>query len=170
LADQAEQLATLINEGISMSRELARGLQPLDDPVALPEAMQDLALQAEKLFNIECLIRVDPLPPGIDVAAATHLYRITQEAVNNAARHGNAKHVQINLQVVEADIRMVIRDDGIGFPAQRGRGLGLHTMDYRARALGGKLEIRSTPDEGTTVICTVHLQHGVSEKASHEKK
>ncbi len=145
----------LINDGIAQSRELSRGLQPVADCQVFPTSIQDLAERTQTLFNIECSARCEPLPAGVSLSDATHLYRIVQESLHNAVRHGKARHIQISLKAMGRNLRLTIRDDGVGFPEVRGRGLGLHIMNYRAGAIGALLEIRSTPGRGVTVICSL---------------
>jgi signal transduction histidine kinase len=86
-----------------------------------------------------------------------HLYRITQEAINNAVKHGEAKNISIVLTSSEGNTRLVIADDGKGVPEMGSgtRGIGLHSMTYRARAVGGALKIDSKPNEGTIVVCEI---------------
>ena len=156
LASRMNRVIELINDGIAQSRELSRGLQPVGDCLVFPTTLQDLAERTETLFDIECSARSDALPPGTSLSTATHLYRIVQESLHNAVRHGKARHIQVNLKTLGRNLRLTIRDDGNGFPEVRGRGLGLHIMNYRAGAIGAILEIRSTPGRGVTVICSLN--------------
>ncbi len=159
----------LINDGIAQSRELSRGLQPVADCQVFPTSIQDLAERTQTLFDIECSVRCQPLPPGISLSDATHLYRIIQESIHNAVRHGKARHIQISLKTLGRNLRLTVRDDGVGFPDVRGRGLGLHIMNYRAGAIGALLEIRSTPGRGVTVICSLSQPEVPVEKLPVEK-
>src|SRR5581483_5967326 len=88
-----------------------------------------------------------------DPEAGMHLFRIAQEALNNAVKHGRAKNVSITLSSGQGSLRLLIADDGKGMgpPSTGTRGIGLHSMRYRARALGGELTIDSNTDEGTVV-------------------
>ncbi len=155
LSADAEQLASILNEAISQARQLARGLQPLDAPDELPTALRELGFRTESIPGIACRIRADALPNTCTLLAATHLYRIAQEAVNNAVRHGRAKNIEISSKTLGTAVRLTIRDDGAGFSEPRGRGLGLRIMDYRARVIGGRLDIRSSPGAGTAVVCSL---------------
>ena len=155
LAGEMENLTALLNEAIAQSRRLARGLQPLDQADEFPTALQELAYQTESILGISCHIRADALPESCSLLAATHLYRIAQEAMNNAVRHGQAKNLEISCKTLGSLVRLTIRDDGVGFSEPRGRGLGLRIMDYRARVIGGHLDIRSSPGSGVTVVCSV---------------
>ncbi len=155
LAGETENLTTLLNDAIAQTRRLARGLQPLDQVDEFPTALQELGYQVGSIAGIKCRIRADALPESCSLLAATHLYRIAQEAINNAVRHGQAKNLEISSKTLGSLVRLTIRDDGLGFAEPRGRGLGLRIMDYRARVIGGHLDIRSSPGAGVTVVCSV---------------
>jgi signal transduction histidine kinase len=93
-----------------------------------------------------------PQPLEVEVA----VFRITQEALNNVGKHARATEVAIRLSESEGGLCLAVADDGVGFVVENGSGhspggLGLHTMRERARALGGRLEIKSMPGQGTTV-------------------
>ena len=87
---------------------------------------------------------------------ATHLYRIVQEAINNAVKHGKAKRIVISLKPAGNHIVLAVTDDGAGFSNENKKngGMGLHIMKYRAGVVGALLEVRSGTDgAGTTVEC-----------------
>jgi two-component system sensor kinase FixL len=90
-------------------------------------------------------------------AFATHLYRIAQEAVNNAIRHGDPASISIQFSRQNGNMRLSVRDDGSGVPAESARhngdGMGLHIMRYRARMIDATLKINPAPDRGTIVSC-----------------
>ena len=97
-----------------------------------------------------------------DSAAATHLYRIAQEAVNNAVRHAAAKQITIRLTAAAGGVALTVADDGVGMPAAPAAppgqgGMGLHLMNYRARMIGASLEIQRGADGagGTIVTCVL---------------
>jgi signal transduction histidine kinase len=92
-----------------------------------------------------------------DPAAATHLYRIAQEAINNALKHAQAKRITLRLQDSLQSIDLTIADDGRGLPAeQSGRpGMGLQVMDYRARLIGARLDVRSEAGHGVSIVCSL---------------
>lgn len=92
----------------------------------------------------------DPLPP----AAALGLYRVAQEALHNAARHSGAEEAQLTLVREEGRVRLAVVDSGSGFDpnrARNGAGLGLVSMEERARLLGGHLKVRNAPGAGTEI-------------------
>ena len=94
-----------------------------------------------------------------DDATALHLFRIAQEAVNNAVRHSKAKHIRIELDTMDGATTLAVHDDGVGMPAAKARGngraagMGVSVMRYRSRMIGGSLELKSSAS-GTSVICT----------------
>jgi len=93
--------------------------------------------------------------PG--TTTATHLFRIAQEAVNNAVKHGHARQVIIALAANHAKTILTIEDDGVGLasPSDRGKGMGLHIMSYRARMIGASLTVSARTNGGTTVNCSL---------------
>lgn len=156
-AAAATQLVQLANQAITQTRELVRGLSPIESQNdSLLSALQNLAAQTESLFGITCRMSCDSPPPLQDPTVATHLYRIVQEAVSNAVKHGQAKHVLLTLTTGPYSTTLTVHDDGVGFSdtAERPPGLGLRIMHYRASMIGASLTLKSTPGSGTSVICT----------------
>jgi signal transduction histidine kinase len=119
-------------------------------------AFRELAASAQSLSKVACHFDC-PEPVAIpDPIAATHLYRIAQEATQNALRHAGAAIVTIALRADENTITLTVSDDGCGLPEDRLRkGLGLEIMDYRARAIGATLTVRRGEERGTVVCCTL---------------
>jgi signal transduction histidine kinase len=159
-AAETAELAKLVRQAIEQSRTLARGLSPVMlDARGLMNGLQELARDIEKTFKISCSFNC-PTPVLIhDNAVATHLYRIAQEAIHNAIRHGKAKLVVTNLLTVKDRIVLGVKDDGVGFPARRRKhkGMGLRIMQYRAGMVGGTLVVQRNPDGGTSVICSLRV-------------
>jgi PAS domain S-box-containing protein len=152
----AGQIAELVTQAISQAKALARGLQPVDPrPTGLMSALQELATSTQELFKVQCVCEV-PEPVKIDdSAAATHLYRIAQEACNNAIKHGEAKRITIRLRRDHGALVLSIENDGRAFcePATVGKGMGLGIMRYRAGIIGGTITIRAGDSGGTIVAC-----------------
>jgi PAS domain S-box-containing protein len=160
-ADDMAEITEHVKEADQYARDLSHGLIPVDveggQPSALPEALRRLSDNAERLFGIECSFREVDATIVLENTVATHLYRIAQEAVNNAVRHGEADHLRIVLAAGEEYLRLQVRDDGSGFEEEttNGAGMGVRIMNYRARIIGGGLDINSALGEGTVVTCTV---------------
>jgi PAS domain S-box-containing protein len=156
----AEKICALLDEAITESRRVCRGLYPVRlKTEGLGPALEELASSVSERFSIRCLYESDGSQPRCNVATATHLYRIAQEAVNNALKHSKGRHISIRLCRAGTELELAIQDDGTGIGApvesgQRDGGMGLHIMDYRARSIGGNLIIRGKGD-GTLVRCRV---------------
>jgi PAS domain S-box-containing protein len=152
----AEEIVRGLNEAVGQTRSIARGLCPVGiGAFGLVSGLQEYAASVARLFRVGCHFeaRGDIAIPNEVVAS--HLYRITQEAVNNALRHGKARRVQIRLVRQEAGLQLRIRDDGRGLarPRKRATGMGLQTMKYRADVIGAQIETRSRRGKGTEVLC-----------------
>lgn len=156
-AQAASQIAQFANEATVQSRALARGLSPVQLEVhGLASALEDLAFQSQRLHGIDCAFSLRGASPAMDHLAAIHLYRITQEAIHNAVRHGSARRVRIGLFSRRSRHRLVVLDDGHGFDATTAGpscGRGLRLMHYRANMLGGSLSVRSRQGAGVRITC-----------------
>jgi len=152
----AAKIVRLVNEAIHKTRELARGLLPvLSDSLGLMSALQHWAGEVEDLFHITCRFECDDPVLVHNDAATNHLYRIAQEAVHNAIKHGKARNITIGLAGVSGRGILSIRDDGSGITdaGANQNGMGLHIMRYRAGIIGGVLEIVRCGERGTLVTC-----------------
>jgi len=172
-AAETTELARLVREGIEQTRTLAHGLSPVMlRAEGLMTALQELAINTEQSFRISCSFNC-PAPVLIhDNAVATHLYRIAQEAVQNAIRHGKAKFIVINLLTRNDRIVLGVKDDGVGFPKKPHRhdGMGLRIMQYRAGMVGGSLVVQHEPDGGTSIVCSLRADRGREETERVEGK
>jgi signal transduction histidine kinase len=152
----AGRIVTLVEQAIELTRSLSRGLDPVEiEGGGLTQGLRELALKTTELFPTHCEYSIgDPITVR-DGATATHLYRIAQEAITNAIKHGHATHILVKLEGGGQHIRLTVQDDGVGFaPALvRGEGMGLRIMAHRAAVMGGTFEIRGEPAGGTTVVC-----------------
>ena len=157
-AAQAEQIRVLISDAISLTRDLVRGIFPVQmDGSGLSIALEDLADTATRLTGVTITFcETGEIQVG-DPEQSMHLYRIAREAVNNAVKHGSAKKITITLRNSENNLLLAVTDDGKGMaPSSNDHGgMGLHTMRYRARMLGGDLKINSIANEGTIVSCEI---------------
>jgi PAS domain S-box-containing protein len=152
---QAEEIAGRVREVIAQTRSLARSLSPfILESEGLASALGELAANARKLFNVKCRFHSDG-PPAMTRAAATHLYRIAQEAVTNAVKHGKAAAIEINLSCAHDKTVLTVSDNGVGLttPPGGGTGMGLPTMRHRAAIIGAVLLAQSRPKGGTRIVC-----------------
>ncbi len=153
----AEELAKLLESGVVQTRDLARGLVPVPmEEAGLPFALEGLATSVARLQNIDCSFRVQGEVKIGNTSAATHLYRIAQEAINNATRHGHANRIEIALRAEGSLATLSVADNGQGLSrtATESPGLGLSIMRYRARLVGGELAMSEPNDGGTLIACT----------------
>jgi PAS domain S-box-containing protein len=156
-AAAAAEITKLLGGCIGEARDLARGLSPLGlAEGGLDEALAALALNFEHMFRVPCSITCDRPFPRLQREAAAHLFRIAQEALNNAVAHGRAERIEISLNSKHGEGILIIRDDGMGVPDRTTNpdGIGMHTMAYRARLIGASLTVRRRVQRGTAVICT----------------
>jgi signal transduction histidine kinase len=160
-AVQAGKIAEHVREAISQTRMLARGLSPVSiESNGLMSALQELAVTVSSLFHVNC--RFDCAEPILvnDNGMATHLYRIAQEAINNAVKHGKATCIMIRLRRKLAEAELVVTDDGIGLPNEisSNGGMGLQIMKYRAGMIGASLQIGPAESKGTAVTCVFNAE------------
>jgi signal transduction histidine kinase len=147
-----------VNQSIETARSLARGLLPVrTDTGGLPFALRELAGRSRDLYGLEVNFRAEIWPEiTLSEASASHLYRIAQEALTNAARHGHATRVEIYLMVSKSTFLLRITDNGLGIgnASKAMSGMGLKIMRYRAGMIGAKIEIGPHQPQGTVVRVT----------------
>ena len=168
-AARAGEIAGHVREAIRQTRLLARGLSPVTlESEGVASALQELASNTEKIFQVACDFTCDPPVPVGDQAVATHLFRIAQEAVSNAIRHGRATRIRIRLAGRRGRATLTVIDNGSGFPdiPPQQQGMGLRIMRSRAGMIGGTLTLGNHPDGGARVLCTVALRSGTKPKAN----
>jgi PAS domain S-box-containing protein len=153
--EDIEKIAELINDGVTEARTIARGLHPVEmDPAGLAVALQSLLHRRSKLpYRLD----MDEELAIADPKVALHLYRIASEAVINANKHAHARELVVHMRRSSKQIELSVTDDGVGIDKNRGdgSGMGFHIMDYRARSIGARLEIKSVKPHGTRVACYV---------------
>jgi signal transduction histidine kinase len=152
----ARHLVKLIEEAIILTRTFARGLHPVElEAEGLMDGFQALSRNISERFKVACEFECREPVLFHDAANSTHLYRIAQEAITNAIKHGKARHIRIGLETNAGVITLTVIDDGVGLPenARNGRGMGLHIMAYRANLIGATFEIERVPEGGTRIIC-----------------
>lgn len=152
------EIARLINEAITEARHIAQGLSPVElEPQGLMRALEQLAVSVSNMFDVNCTFSCRQAIRLRDNAVAVHLYRIAQEAVNNAVKHGRSKHIWVALTAVAGRVNLTVEDDGVGIGEVReqGRGMGLQIMAHRAKMMSGLLEVQRQEGSGTIVTCSV---------------
>ncbi|HSU55594.1 MAG TPA: PAS domain-containing protein [Candidatus Dormibacteraeota bacterium] len=169
-AAQARKLGELLDSAITQARQLSRGLFPVQlEADGLVSALQELAATVTERTKIKCTVKTSGHINIQENAVATHLYRVAQEAMNNAARHGRPSEICVRLTASAEKLELHVVDDGHGFELPAGSdGLGLHIMKYRMGLIRGGFEIREGAGGGTTVACSVPLEV-VAREASDEE-
>jgi PAS domain S-box-containing protein len=158
-ARQSRRILKVIYEAIAQTRNLARGLRPVKpESNGLMAALKALAVRTKTMFRVEC--RFSCRRPVLieDNAIATHLFRIAQEAVTNAIKHGRSGRIEISLAKTPERINLVVRGNGPSITARNGKkpGMGMRIMRYRAGMIGGSFAIRKEAGGGTAVVCSIH--------------
>jgi signal transduction histidine kinase len=154
--EDAGRVVSLIEDAIRMARGLAAGLSPLEtEGEGLLTALTDLAAYFSDQYKVDCLFEFEESVLIHDASVATHLYRITQEAVHNAIRHGKSGHIAIHLARAGSLVTLSIADDGSGLPdaGPLHQGMGMRNMAYRASMIGGALTVARAA-RGVVVTCT----------------
>ena len=157
---QADQIVRYIEEGIDMSRNLARGLfSPELEADGLMVALHGLAENMTERSGIPCTFDTNGVISVTDANVATQLHRIAQEATTNAIKHSRARQIEIRLEESETELQLAISDDGVGLPERRnGDGLGLRLMKHGAALIGAEFKVEARAGKGTTVLCRVSRQ------------
>jgi PAS domain S-box-containing protein len=158
----AEEVVRSINDSIGQTRAIARGLCPVELSAAgLVSALREFASEVEQRFHIWCRFRADKGILIRNVSVASHLFRIVQEAVHNAIRHGAPRTIAIHLRRVGAQIALEIQDDGSGLPSPlpASKGMGLRTMKYRADSIGAEFTVMPGESRGTIVSCLLPIEN-----------
>jgi len=154
--DQALQMATirnLIREAIEKTRRLSRGLYPVHViEHGMEAAIEELLAEIEQRYAVQCSLDFDQQAEPLAANIAPHIYYIIREAVFNGARHGRPQTIQVVIHRNSNRLAVTIIDDGRGMVGQdRKKGLGLYTMQYRAKAIGATLDIQPGEQTGTVV-------------------
>ena len=154
--EHIEKIAQLINDGVTEARTIARGLHPVEmEPPGLVTALAALVKQPH--WPVRCRLEADEEISVQDSTVALHLYRIAREAIINANKYARAREIIVRMKHSTKGIELSVIDDGVGIPANSsaGSGMGFHIMEYRARSIGARLEIKPIKPHGTRVTCYV---------------
>ena len=157
-ARSATTIETMLNSAIDRAHRLARGLHPVQlEADGLSSALTELAANLTELYHRACRCQIRKPVLIYDNAVAVHLYRIAQEAMTNAIKHGRARQTLVTLATKGERIVLSVEDNGIGLPAKLSHktGMGLHIMNYRARMIGATLSLERIAAGGTLLTCAV---------------
>ncbi|MDR3237614.1 MAG: PAS domain-containing sensor histidine kinase [Spirochaetia bacterium] len=155
-----KEITQLLTQAIKLTRSLVSGLCPVDiDPAGLTVALEELALNTEKIYGIKCAFTHDKSIFMADNAMATNLFLIAQESINNAVKHSKATAIQLTMREEDGMLTMEIEDNGVGLKKLLdNNGSGISIMRYRARLIGASFEIKQNAMYGTTVLCIMDKQ------------
>jgi PAS domain S-box-containing protein len=155
-AGELRGLERRLNAAIEQAHKLARGLSPVKMVArGLVAALEELAADVESAYQVRCVCDF-PEPLAVpNHAVANHLFRIAQEAIQNAVAHGKARNIRVTLKRLNGWLQLGVENDGVGFPrrARRRGGMGLSNMKARAGIIGASLELRAGRRGGAVVTC-----------------
>jgi signal transduction histidine kinase len=155
-AELASRVTFLINKAKEHLRFLMQGSLPMENVQHnIMLSLEELASRTTRDFNVPCFFKSRGPVTIKNKSAVIHLYRIVQEAVTNALKHGNPGHIEINLTRKKDTVVMTVKDNGTGMPDEHKQkaGLGLKIMNCRANMIGALLDIRSEINSGTSITC-----------------
>ena len=158
LAAMAAELSVLVQRTLERTRKLARGFCPVRlEAEGLADGLRELAAQTRRVFRVACRFRAERAARLAKPALGTPLYRLAQEAVTNAIKHGKARRIELRLAARGQTLVLTVQDDGLGFNPDNcsKSGMGLRLMQYRAEVAGGSLSIQPGRGKGTVVTCRV---------------
>jgi PAS domain S-box-containing protein len=158
------QLCQELGTALAQARNLAHELYAVPpEPDGLVEMLGNLAARVTSERGVTCVFGGESSILVHNQTVANHLYRLAQEAVHNALKHSHATRIDVLLNQLPTGLELRVRDNGIGFqPRQDSRGIGLRTMEQRARMMGGRLTLHTLGSGGVEVICRV--QRAVAER------
>jgi two-component system, LuxR family, sensor kinase FixL len=178
-ADEINKISAEVRRAASEARQLSHGLNPVDlHAGGLPAALEILTTKISDSFGVRCIFNWDQAAQAYDDVTATHLYRITQEAITNAIRHGKATRIDVDLRMSQGNLALSVKDNGAGLPEtcdngngqQSGQyagpsnvraGIGIQGMYYRAHLIGGVFDLRRHERGGTVATCSIFKPPGV---------
>lgn len=158
-AEEVYEISEMIREADEQARTLAYGLVNIElESEGFSDALKHLCERSKRLFKINCELNLDRCLLCENKVTASHVYRIIQEAISNAVKHGKAHRVKVRLQKSGKYVQLEVEDNGTGFSMPKNKekfGIGMNTMSYRARILGGHLEVKETAEGDTLLICSI---------------
>ncbi len=153
------RLATAISAAINQARDIARGLHPVElANGGLSAALHDCVARVTQ--EVECRFEYDGETPALSIEVELALFRIAQEAIRNAVRHANPSLVTVHLACDKDRLELTVEGDGEGMPpakSEKGLGMGIEIMRYRAASIGATLKFEPMPEKGTRAKCRLPL-------------
>ena len=158
-AQDAQRLEKLILESVERVRRLAKGFYPVElERHGLLFALEEISRTTEQIFGVRCILEsVESYDVDHKNASAIQLFRIAQEAIHNAIKHGEASQITVHLAMVDGHGILSVADNGIGLssaPPNKSKGMGLQIMQYRAHMIGATVDVHDRLDGGVTVTCS----------------
>ncbi len=153
------EVSDMLGDAIVEVRNLARGIFPVQmEAAGLTAVLDELCEATQRLHRITVSFETEGAVKVSPPEVAMHLYRIAQEALSNAVKHGGARHIRVKISGTDHLLTLSVADDGRGFvrEGESNDGMGLKTMHYRAKLIGAELCINARPG-GVTVICNLPL-------------
>jgi signal transduction histidine kinase len=165
--EMVQRIKTVAERTVQTVRNMALLLRPsmLDD-LGLVSALEWYAREVSRSSETEVEVKADNVSETLPDPLMVCIYRVVQEAVNNAQRHAHAKNVIVELKETDTSLQVLIKDDGSGFDGKRTRGIGLLGMEERVKRLGGTITIESQPGAGTTIRAELPLHVAKSSHAA----
>ena len=161
LASLAQRLNRELRETVTQARLISHSLAPVRlEGDGLMRGLTELAASTSRLPGVTCQFHCAPPVQVHDVTVATHLYRMAQEAVNNALKHGRARQIKVTLAEAGDGLELTVKNNGRALLAElhKNNGMGLNVMRYRAEMIGATLAIESGKRHGVRVTCTLRTK------------
>lgn len=159
LKDRLDKLYDEISDASDAAREISHGLHPARlEHLGLVAALKSLSSEISTAKQIRIQFNAAPLPEAVPYNISLCMYRVSQEALQNIAKHSHAKNISIDLRQRDGRLQLQIADDGSGFvPLRASNGIGMNSMRERVRSVGGTIDITSAPNCGTKILASIPL-------------
>lgn len=155
---ELKKISVLLSDAASKVRNTARGLYPEDtEGTSLMQKLGGLVLETRMLSSVSCRFHYPELIRINDNHITSHLYKIAQEGISNAIKHGKAQSIEVGLTRKDDMLTLTVKDDGVGFAGdpQDSKGIGLKIMKHRAHVINASLQVESNVPHGVILICSL---------------
>jgi len=157
---ELKKISDLLHGAVDQARDTARGLYPGElEGSSLMHTLEELTSSTQKFSGVSCRFYC-PKPVLIkDSNIATHIYKIAQEGVSNAVKHGKAKEIEVSFIQQAGMITLEVKDNGVGFvpDPKNSKGIGLKIMKYRAHLIGASFHVETNPPHGVILRCSLKI-------------